>query len=151
MTGWRPRCGRLPRRGAFEGVWRMSFIEAIKSVYSQYATFSGRARRSEYWYFYLFSFLISMFVYLPGLMLGMPSEEGGSGSPVGMLLLVAYAVFVLASFLPSLAVLVRRLHDTGRSGWWFWIGLVPFIGGIWLFVLMLLPSTEGDNEYGTQP
>ena len=108
----------------------MGFAEAIKTCFSKYATFSGRATRSEFWYWQLFTFLV-------GLVLGFVF------SPLAF---VAGFVF----FIPSLAVLVRRLHDTGRE-WYniFWVFL-PAVGGIILLVFCLLESKE-DNQYGPNP
>lgn len=114
-------------------------VAAISSVYRKYATFSGRASRSEYWWFACFGIL----VYLALVALGSITDLDG---PASLLL----GTFVLLSLLPNIAVTVRRLHDTGRSGAWFFIGLVPLIGGIWLLVLMCLDSTA-DNEYGPRP
>ncbi len=107
------------------------------NCWKKYATFSGRARRKEYWLFVLFN-AIAYFAagFLDGL-LGLP--------------FVLALVYALAAILPSFAVCVRRLHDTNRSGWWILICLVPFIGGIWLLVLMLLDSTPGANQYGENP
>ena len=115
------------------------FLEAVK----KYAVFEGRARRKEYWFFVLF-YLIIYFVltFIDG-MTGSFSMEAG----VGML----SGIFMLAMIVPSISVLVRRLHDTDRSGWWWWILLVPIIGAIWLFVLTVLDGTSGQNQYGSDP
>ena len=109
----------------------MSFGEAIKSCFSQYATFSGRARRSEYWYFFLFNFLVS---FVLGLLLQPP----------------AY-VFALVTLLPGLAVGVRRLHDIGKSGAYLFIGLIPLVGEILLIVWFCQDSLPGNNEFGPCP
>ncbi len=115
------------------------FIMALK----KYATFSGRARRKEYWFFVLFYVLISIVATLIDAMTG--SFDPAMG--MGMLgLLVALALLI-----PSLAVAVRRLHDTDRSGWWLLLCLIPLIGGIWLLVLLCLDSTPGDNRFGPNP
>ncbi|MFF8600195.1 DUF805 domain-containing protein [Streptomyces sp. NPDC015232] len=106
-------------------------------VLKKYATFSGRARRKEYWMFTLFQILATIVLVLIDLLL--------STLP---LITVVYA---LATVIPSLAVTVRRLHDTGRSGWWYFISLVPFVGAI---ILLVFECTEGqahDNEYGPNP
>lgn len=103
-----------------------SFGGAISSCFKKYATFSGRANRSEYWFFCLFTCLLNLLL--------------------GWLFIPA-----LITLLPSLAVGVRRLHDTGKSGWWLCISFLPFIGAIWLIVLLCQPSQEEDNEYGANP
>ena len=118
----------------------MSFVDAIKTVLSKYATFSGRARRSEYWFWALAVFLVSIVAaVIDQAMGGKPGQPG-----------IATIVLVVATFLPGLAVAVRRLHDTSRSAWWVLIGLVPIVGGIVLVVFMIQDS-HGDNLYGPSP
>lgn len=114
------------------------YIEVLK----KYAVFSGRARRKEYWMFALFNVIIAVLLLVLGGILGINSDRYGTN--------VLYWLYFLAVFLPSLAVTVRRLHDTGRTGWWVLIGFVPFIGGIIMLVFMLLDSVP-DNEYGPNP
>lgn len=117
-----------------------------KVVFENYANFEGRARRSEYWYFVLGNFLISI-VFLLFIMI-----FGGNGMDgVALLFYVLLILYSLAVFLPSLAVAVRRLHDIGKSGWYYLIGLIPFIGGIWLLVLFATEGVHGSNEYGPDP
>ncbi len=115
----------------------------LKVVLKQYADFEGRARRTEYWMFALFNFLAYFGVLIvSGLLNNLFGTEMFGG------LIFLYVVF---SFVPSLAVTVRRLHDVGKSGWFLFISLIPLIGAIWLFVLYV---TEGDyrsNEYGNNP
>jgi uncharacterized membrane protein YhaH (DUF805 family) len=157
---------------------RLTFPAAIRAVLSQYATFTGRARRSEYWWFYLFSVLVSIGT---GAVDATIAAVVG-GNEVGVVGLVAS----LALFLPTLAVTARRLHDTNRTGWWMLAPVVPllliipagllaFLGGadgdpgpvfglallvlgvaaiglgIALFVFTLLDSTPGPNRYGPSP
>jgi uncharacterized membrane protein YhaH (DUF805 family) len=113
----------------------MSFVDAVRSVLTQYVGFTGRARRSEYWYFALFGILVSIVLSF----LQLATNTSWITTIVG-----------LALFLPSLAVSVRRLHDTGRSGWWILIGLIPLIGTIVLIVFYVQDS-QGDNQYGPSP
>jgi uncharacterized membrane protein YhaH (DUF805 family) len=115
----------------------MSFQEAVQSVLHKYADFTGRARRSEYWYWTLAVFI----AYVVCLVLVEILRA------LGLLLLV---VLILGVIVPGLAVTVRRLHDTGRTGWWILIGLVPF-GGIVLLVFVCLDSTPVPNAYGPPP
>jgi len=112
-------------------------------VLQNYATFSGRARRSEYWYFVLFNMIFAIVAVILDNVLGTAIEGVGYG-PI-------YGLYVLAVFLPGLAVSVRRLHDVGKSGWFFFIVLIPLIGAIWLLVLMAKDSNVGENEYGAYP
>ena len=114
----------------------MSFVEAIRVCFSKYGTFTGRARRSEYWWFALFGAI----VYVVASIL-----DGAAHT-------VAFVVIALLGLLvPSIAVAVRRLHDTTRSGWWYFISLVPLVGGIILLVYFVSDSTPGSNEYGASP
>lgn len=111
-------------------------------VLKKYTVFQGRARRKEYWMFTLFSFLIYIALATIDGILGM-GGEGGAG-----LFTMLYSLAVL---LPSLAVAIRRLHDTGRSGWWLLISLVPIVGGIVLLVFLVLDSQPVSNQYGPNP
>jgi uncharacterized membrane protein YhaH (DUF805 family) len=115
----------------------MGFTEAIKSGFGNYTNFSGRARRSAYWYWLLFALLMSIAANIIDAVVGT--------APV-LSLLVA-----LGLLLPGLAVSVRRLHDTGRSGWWILIGLVPLIGFIVLIVFYVQDSEPTENQYGPPP
>ena len=130
-------------------VTAMTFTEAIRNVYSHYATFKGRASRSEFWKFVIFVAIVTIVLYLPLITTGGSTGEVGSGlSTLVTVSLLAGGIFTLVTLLPYLSVLVRRLHDTNRSGWWYWIALVPFVGGVILLVLLALPTTPGDNRFG---
>ena len=109
----------------------------------KYAVFSGRARRKEYWFFFLFNLIIAIAAMIVDNALGI-TFEGQLMGPIDL-------VFRLAVLLPSLAVLVRRLHDVGKSGWFFFIALIPIVGAIWLLVLLCRDSMAGENEYGPNP
>ncbi|MFI6066542.1 DUF805 domain-containing protein [Micromonospora sp. NPDC051227] len=122
----------------------MSFGTAIKSVFSQYVGFSGRARRSEYWWFALFTVLVSIAAAILDSALGLTFVEGSSSGFIGL-------VVSLALLLPTLAVAVRRLHDTDRTGWWVLIGLVPLVGAIVLIVFFVQDGTPGANRFGPSP
>lgn len=122
----------------------MTFGQSISRCFSKYCTFTGRASRSEYWWWILFTAII-------GLLFGIPSglqsihESSPSGLPV-----ISYIVSALL-FLPSLGVLFRRLHDTGKSGWWWLIGFIPVVGTIILIVFCCQPSQAFLNQYGSVP
>ena len=115
------------------------YIEVLK----KYAVFNGRARRKEYWYFVLFHMIISIVL---GVIDGLTGSFSGE---VGLGLLGA--IYALAVLIPSIAVIVRRLHDTDRSGWWILISLIPLIGTIVLIVFLVLDSTPGANRFGENP
>jgi len=124
----------------------MGFGEAIRQVFSKYATFSGRARRAEYWWFALFSLLVSIGLQALDIALfGLPQNPGDP--PPNLF----GALFSLAILLPSLAVWVRRLHDVGRSGWWWLLVFVPVIGWIVLFYWSVRRGDAGPNAYGPDP
>ncbi|MCE2573048.1 DUF805 domain-containing protein [Motilimonas eburnea] len=119
-------------------------MEWYKLCWAKYATFEGRARRSEYWYFTLFN-IIAMFVL--GAVGGILDAILGT---MGIISTALIAIYGLAAFIPAISVMVRRLHDTGRSGWWFWIGLVPAVGGIILLIFMIMDSQDANN-FGSNP
>lgn len=121
----------------------MDFMTAVRTCLSKYVDFSGRARRSEYWYFALFGFLVGIVTSVLDGVLGTDYDGATSGGLIN-------TVVSLAFFLPSLAVGVRRLHDTDRSGWWILIGLIPIIGWILLLVWFCTDS-KADNQYGPNP
>jgi uncharacterized membrane protein YhaH (DUF805 family) len=112
-------------------------------VLKNYAGFSGRAQRAEYWFFFLFSTIASMLLLVIDGVIGTMDMELG----VGLL----YVVYALAVFIPTLAVSVRRLHDIGKSGWWLLIGFIPFVGPIVLLVFFILDSQATENAYGPNP
>lgn len=120
----------------------MDFMTAVRTCMSKYVDFSGRARRSEFWYFALLSFLVGIVTSILDAILGTDYDTGGG---------LVNTVASLALFLPSLAVAVRRLHDTGRSGWWILIGLIPIVGLILLIVWYCSHTVPGDNQYGPDP
>lgn len=111
-------------------------------VLKQYATFKGRARRKEYWIFLLVNMAITTLLSLVDKQLGTFNPEFGMGT-VGM-------VYAAAVFIPTLAVTIRRLHDTDRTGWWALLGLLPF-GVIALLILQAFDGTKGSNRFGPDP
>lgn len=121
-------------------------INWYKKVLNQYADFEGRARRTEYWMFTLVNMLIMLPLYIIGF-IGMTSESSLL-STVGFGLYMLYGFAVLV---PSLAVGVRRLHDTGKSGWMLLVSIIPIIGFFWLLFLLISEGDRGDNQYGPDP
>jgi len=116
------------------------YLDVLKSKYAQ---FSGRARRMEYWMFLVINVLVTIVLAIVDFTVGTFSATLGLGLLGGL--------YSLAVLIPSIAVTVRRLHDTDRSGWWLLIGLVPVIGFFVLLVFMFLEGTSGDNRHGTSP
>lgn len=119
-----------------------------KVVFENYANFNGRARRSEYWYFALANGLISILLIVLGAIIGGVFGDALTGGIIGYVL---FALYAFATLLPGLGVVVRRLHDVGKSGWFYFIALIPFVGGIWLLVLFCTEGDQGPNQYGSDP
>ncbi|MCY3713651.1 MAG: DUF805 domain-containing protein [Gemmatimonadetes bacterium] len=117
------------------------YIDVLK----KYAVFEGRARRKEYWMFFLFSVVIVTILTVIDEFMGLKFELGGEN--LGFLSTLYY----LGIAIPYLAVIVRRLHDTDRSGWWILISLIPLIGGIILLVFTIIEGTKGENRFGPDP
>jgi uncharacterized membrane protein YhaH (DUF805 family) len=118
----------------------MSFGTAITTCLRKFATFRGRASRSEYWWFYLFWFLVMAAAIVIG------AAINGARTAILFLLI---ALFGLA--LPQISAAVRRLHDTDLSGWWYLIVFVPTVGGLVLLILLCQRGTEGENRFGEDP
>jgi len=112
-------------------------------VLKKYAVFSGRARRKEYWFFVLFNIIVSIILAVIDGVTGTLDPESGMGL-LGL-------IYTLAILIPALAVSVRRLHDTGRSGWWLLILLIPLIGTIVILIFMVQDSKPEENQYGSNP
>lgn len=112
-------------------------MEWYLTVLKKYADFSGRARRKEYWMFVLINLLIALALGIVEGFIGSPGIVGG-----------LYALLVL---IPGIAVGVRRLHDTGRSGWWLLISLIPLIGALVLLIFLVQSGTDGENAFGENP
>lgn len=115
------------------------YLEALK----KYAVFQGRSRRKEYWFFALFNIIISIVLSFIDVAAGIFSPATGIGLLSGL-----YALIIL---IPGISVTVRRLHDTGRTGWWLFIVFIPVIGLIVLLVFMVLDSDSTENAYGANP
>lgn len=128
----------------------MTFSKAVASAFSKYATFSGRARRSEFWYFYLFILLVELiFTFLITLITILGDSR--VSNLLFNLLFGIYSIFNLAVLVPSLALTWRRLHDTGHSGGYYFLGLIPLVGGIILLVWFCTDGQRGPNRYGPDP
>ena len=112
-------------------------MEWYLKVLRQYADFNGRARRKEFWMFVLFNLIFAIVANVLDYMFGTVYIFAG--------------IYGLAMLIPGLAVSVRRLHDVGKSGWMLLVGLIPVVGGIWLFVLSVMDSQPGTNQYGENP
>ena len=119
----------------------MGMMEAVQLFFKNYVNFQGRSRRAEYWWPVLLNIIVIIPLYLMMI-------SGGALAGLGGLL---YLVYILAVFLPGIAVVVRRLHDLDKSGWWYFIGLVPLIGGLLLLYWFCQPGTVGPNTYGADP
>jgi len=116
----------------------MDFVTAVKTCMSKYATFQGRAARSEYWFFTLFMFVINLIASVI------------AGASLGVLAVLPM-ILTIALFLPSLAVSIRRLHDLDKSGWWILIILIPLVGVLILLWWFCQRGSEGQNMFGSDP
>jgi uncharacterized membrane protein YhaH (DUF805 family) len=122
---------------------------AVQTVLRKYAVFSGRAARSEFWYWVLALFLVSLALSIVegavlAPLMGFERFAPEAGQPLSTLVSIAI-------FLPALAVTVRRLHDTDHSGWWVLLGFIPIIGALVLLWWYIQPGTDGDNRFGPSP
>lgn len=125
----------------------------VRAITQRYAEGNGRARRKEYWGFTLFAYLLSMIPVIGGLVIAAIVDPSMESSEAAIPLGIGFGVFglmMLFMIIPSITVSVRRLHDVGMSGWLYLLGFVPF-GGIFLFVVALMPSQQQTNQYGSIP
>jgi uncharacterized membrane protein YhaH (DUF805 family) len=126
----------------------LTFTQALNSFWGNYRNFKGRARRSEYWFIQLFLVVTNLVAAVVDLALMNGDVDrfiaNGGGGIVGL-------IWIFATIVPAVAVLVRRLHDTGRSGWWALIGFVPVAGAIALLVFTVADSEAQQNSYGLSP
>ena len=117
---------------------QVGFIDAIKLAFKNYVNFNGRSRRSEFWWFYLFNFIIGFILYFLVLV-------------VNQFFIYLLLLYWLIIFLPGLGLSIRRLHDIGKSGWYIFIAFIPFVGGFILLYFYCLDSENQSNEYGESP
>jgi uncharacterized membrane protein YhaH (DUF805 family) len=121
----------------------MDFMTAVRTCLSKYVDFTGRARRSEFWYFILFSFLVQVVTSILDAIIGTDYDTFSGG--------LISTLASLALFLPSLAVSARRLHDIGKSGWWQLLAIIPIIGWIMVIIWYCTDTKPGANQYGPDP
>ncbi len=122
------------------------YLEVIKN---NYANFSGRARRKEYWMFIVVNTIILAVLY--GIMFSSIDSYTGEMSDTGFAALIIIGIYSLATIIPNIAVTVRRFHDQDRSGWMVLLSFIPFVGGLILFIFMCLDGTRGENRFGLDP
>ncbi len=118
----------------------------LKVIRDNYANFEGRARRKEYWMYTLVNSLLSLGLYALAII--------GAISEIEVLMIIGFILLIgytLATFVPSLALIVRRMHDIGKSGWMLFVSFIPFIGSIWMLVLLVTEGDHGENVYGEDP
>lgn len=137
--------------------YQVSFVAAIKRAFSNYCVFTGRASRSEYWWFALFTYIIGVLLSIPTIssameMINAASQNGAMAAmPSPNAFTYIAQLWSVAILLPSWGLLFRRLHDTGRSGWnCLWV-LLPLVGVIVLLVFLCSPSIPAENKYGPVP
>jgi uncharacterized membrane protein YhaH (DUF805 family) len=114
-------------------------VSSYLSAFKNYANFSGRTRRRDYWLFVLVHLAVALVSLLPAML--------GDGLPF----MIPFYLYFLATLVPVLALIVRRLHDTGKSGWWYLVNFVPLVGEIVFIVFMCIEGEYGPNRYGEDP
>jgi len=126
----------------------LDFQRALRSFWKRYRDFRGRSRRSEYWFIQLFLVVTNIAVAIIDLaLMGWDVDRfiaNGGGGIVGL-------VWILVTIVPAVTVLVRRLHDTGKSGWWALVGFLPLVGAVVLLVFTVTDSSPGENKFGLSP
>mgnify|MGYP000449878171 FL=1 len=125
-----------------DNVIGLSFFQSIGACFKKYFTAKGRASRSEYWFFQLFFIILSAPV--------MVIDENSTNDTYLILLIISF-VAILILFIPNICVSIRRLHDLNKTGWLVLLSLIPFIGGLILFVMLIAKGTEGKNRFGNYP
>jgi uncharacterized membrane protein YhaH (DUF805 family) len=156
MTGYQPQPAGVaaaatpPLEMPYYGI---GFVDAIKRGFKKYATFSGRASRSEYWWWYLFTFLVYLVLGVPLYVVGIATSRDGGRTPgtLAIPLIILLTVFALGIIVPSLALTVRRLHDAGYSGLLVLLSLIPYVGGLVMLIFALLPSSPAGAKYDLVP
>jgi uncharacterized membrane protein YhaH (DUF805 family) len=135
-----PTVADLTSTGVFRKEDNMNwYLDVLK----KYAVFSGRATRKEYWCFFLINTLVSIVLIVADIVIGSFNAAVGIGLLSG--------IYTLAVLIPGVAVTLRRLHDTDRSGWWILIAVIPFVGAIVLLVFLVQDSKSSENQYGSNP
>jgi len=148
MTDASPGTGSRAEPPLWMPYYDAPFLSAVRRFFAKYATFAGRAGRAEFWWMWLVLFAFPTVVQLVnGLTTG--DWRPIDGSTVTTVPDVVVLVFTLATLLPGLAIIWRRLHDTGRSGAWFFFGFIPLVGPIVLVVFFLLPPVDAGRRYDT--
>jgi uncharacterized membrane protein YhaH (DUF805 family) len=126
-------------------------VDAVKRVFQKYARFDGRASRGEYWWFVLFTTILSLLFYIPFVAIAASADSGSGDVPAGAVVLLILGLLIgLAMLVPSIAVTVRRLHDAGFSGWLYLVNLVPYLGSLVVLVLTILPPKPEGARYDRQ-
>lgn len=132
----------------------MGFGEAVRLFFNRYTDFQGRSRRAEYWWVYLFNFIVVFVLMMLAGLLGGINPETGEVGPLYFVFIGILGLYGLATIIPGLALVVRRLHDVNLTGWILLAALVPIVNllvGLGLFIICLIPGTAGPNKYGPDP
>ncbi|MEO8907683.1 MAG: DUF805 domain-containing protein [Microbacteriaceae bacterium] len=146
MTGEQPTgTGPRPSVPLSEPFYGASIGTAWSRFWKKYATFTGRASRSEFWWWFLIQYVVAGILTTAYLLVGLNSQPAGDA--LGVLIYLIFAVWSVATVIPTIALHFRRLHDANRSAGWIFIVLVPFIGGIILIVLLILPANRAGERF----
>ncbi len=135
-----------------------NLFEAYKAAFKNYANFEGRTRRRDYWLFYLANVLITLIpTILMSISMAMMTVSAATNDefPISAIFVVIFSLLIgaysIATLVPSIAILVRRLHDSGKSGWFALLNLIPYVGGLICLVFCCMDSQVGPNQYGPNP
>ena len=151
-----PAVGQAPassqRSPLYAAKREVSLKDAIKGFYLNYTVFAGRANLAEFWKAYLANVLVGLGLYLvlAAVTAGLMSADSSGSNGAIAIPAIIFALYSLANLVPNLAITVRRLHDTGRSGGWIFISFVPIVGSIILLVFLCAQSQRGPNYYGDE-
>lgn len=121
-------------------------MEWMVMPYKRYADFSGRSQRTEYWMFMLLYLIV-----IVALLALSAALDGLGGGTMSSIFIAPLVIFIIASIVPMIAVTVRRLHDQDKSGWFYLINFIPYVGGFIMLVFMCIDGTPGSNQYGPDP
>jgi uncharacterized membrane protein YhaH (DUF805 family) len=122
-----------------------------KAIIANYANFTGRARRKEYWMTTLANFIIILPIYILFIFSSLQMSETGEPSILFWITYAIFMLFALALMIPSIALVVRRLHDVGKSGWFYLLGIIPFVNFYVLYLVWIADSQNGENKWGPNP
>lgn len=128
----------------------IGFQDAVKLFYKRYVDFQGRSARAEYWWVILYQIIIYLILVVLFAFMGGDLESGQASGGANLILIIGL-LFLLVNFIPGIALIIRRFHDQDKSGWFYLLNFIPYVGGLVIFVFMCLEGTRGQNRFGMDP